>query len=489
MKITIVGLGAGELDQLPFGVYRLLTNNERPLFLRTKCHPVVEQLEHEISSFQSFDDVYEEYQQFEEVYVEIVDQLMQYAKKYEEIVYAVPGHPLVAEKTVQLLLNKQQDGQVEVEVKGGQSFIDDMLTALHVDPIEGFQFVDALDITRQNLTYRQHLFICQVFNQMVASDVKLTLMEELPYDYEVFVVTAAGSKKEVVQKVPLFELDRHVEVNNLTSIYIPPVKDDNILYHQFSMLRSVIRELRGPNGCPWDKKQTHLTLKPYLIEECYELLEAIENEDIDHMIEELGDVLLQIMLHAQIGEDDGLFSIDDVIRELTSKMIRRHPHVFGEVSVENADDVVTNWEAIKVKEKGNVTESILDTVSKTLPSLSKAYKFQKKAAKVGFDWPNVREAWEKVREEIKEFEEEELQASPNKRRIEKEFGDILFALVNIGRFHGIEPEVALSTTNQKFYKRFRYIESKVKECGKSLKDMTLEEMDRYWEEAKRLEEE
>lgn len=488
-KITVVGLGAGDLEQLPFGIYQMLTEKGAPLFLRTKHHPVVEQLAEQIGHYHSFDDIYEKNIQFEQVYEEITIQLITEARKRGHIIYAVPGHPFVAEKTVQLLVEKHQQGEIEVDIKGGQSFIDAMFTSLEIDPIQGFQFVDALDLQRHQLMYKQHIIICQVYDQMVASEVKLTLMEDLPYDYEVVVIAAAGSQYEEKRKVPLYELDRHVQLNNLTSIYIPPVKDEQILYHQFSVLRSVIAELRGPNGCPWDKEQTHETLKAYLIEECYELLEAIDEKDFDHMIEELGDVMLQIMLHSQIGEDDGLFSIDDVIRELTSKMIRRHPHVFSDIDVENSDEVVTNWEAIKKKEKTEKQPSILDSVAKSLPALSKSYKLQKKAAKVGFDWPNVKEAWLKVREELTEFEDELTSTSRNKREIEKEFGDILFALVNIGRFYDIEPEAALTMTNQKFSKRFRYIEEKVRAIGKELKKVSLEEMDQYWEEAKCLEEE
>ncbi|WP_243388450.1 nucleoside triphosphate pyrophosphohydrolase [Bacillus kexueae] len=490
MKIIVIGLGAGDLEQLPFGIYQLLTDHQLPLFLRTKHHPVVEQLSTKLQNAQSFDHVYEMHEQFDDVYEDIVSQLVKLAKDNGEIVYAVPGHPLVAEKTVQLLLKRHHNGEVEVEIKGGQSFIDDMLTAVQIDPIEGFQFVDAIGMQREELSYRQHMFICQVYDHMVASEVKLTLMDDLPYDYPVFIVTAAGSKDEVVKEVPLYELDRHVQINNLTSVYVPPVKEEELLYHQFSSLRSVIAELRGPNGCPWDRKQTHHSLKRYLIEECYELLEAIENEDIDHMIEELGDVLLQIMLHAQIGEDDGLFTIDEVVRSVTSKMIRRHPHVFGEVSVDDAEEVVSNWEEIKKVEKGNQQEeSILDSIASSLPALTKAYKLQKKAAKVGFDWTNVNDAWKKVHEEISEFETEIREGLQDKRKVEKEFGDILFAFINIARFYDIEPETALSTTNHKFLTRFQYIEAKARETGTPLTEMSLEEMDRLWEEAKRLEEE
>lgn len=486
-KITVVGLGAGDLEQLPYGIYQVLKSG-LPLFFRTKDHPVIHDLKGEINHYETFDEIYEVNDRFDDVYNEIVNKLIAEAEKEGHIIYGVPGHPLVAEKTMQMLIEKQKKGEIDVEIKGGQSFLDAMFTSLQIDPIEGFQLIDAHNLQRDHVQYRHHVIICQVYDQMIASEVKLTLMEDLPYDYEVFVVTAAGSHKEKVQQIPLYKLDRFVQLDNLTSVYVPPVKDERLLYHQFSVLRSVISELRGPNGCPWDKKQTHESLKKFLIEECYELLEAIEEQDIDHMVEELGDVLLQIMLHAQIGEDEAVFSIDDVIRGLTEKMIRRHPHVFGDVNVANADEVVENWEQIKKKEKKEQQKSILDSVSKALPSLSKAYHYQRKAAKIGFDWDHVNEAWKKVQEELKEFEQEIKREDKKTLSQKKEFGDLLFALVNIARFYDIEPEEALTMTNHKFYQRFCYIEEMAKYNNRKLEEMTLKEMDSYWEEAKKLEE-
>ena len=330
------------------------------------------------------------------------------------------------------------------------------------------------------------MIIGQVYDSFVASNVKLTFMEKLPFDYEVTIVTAAGSKDERIRKVPLFELDRAAELNNLTSVYIPPVKDDVILYKDFNKLRGIIAELRSPNGCPWDLKQTHESLKKYLIEESYEVIEAIQEKDYDHLIEELGDVLLQVLLHAQIGEDDGYFSIDDVIQGLSSKMVRRHPHVFGDTTAETAEDVVRNWQEIKQVEKGSCNTSILDEVGMSLPNIIRAFELQKKAAKVGFDWPDVAGAWEKVKEEMVEFEEEIAKDHSSESSV-KEFGDILFALVNVARFYDIEPDEALFRTNQKFIHRFHYIEERVRESGKSFKDFTLEELDDFWNEAKKLE--
>ncbi|MEH7335656.1 nucleoside triphosphate pyrophosphohydrolase [Neobacillus drentensis] len=481
-NIEVLGLGAGDLEQLPMGIYKKLLNASH-LFLRTKEHPVVIELEKEGMNYSSFDSVYEKHDQFEAVYQEIARTLLEKAQT-EEIFYAVPGHPLVAEQTVQLLLENGPKQGVEIIIGGGQSFIDALFASLKIDPVDGFQLLDGTMLQASQLNLNQHMMISQVYDQFVASDVKLTLMEKLPDDYEVWIVTAAGSKEEAIEKVPLYELDRNVSLNNLTSVYVPPVKDEQILWKNFSKLREIIAELRGPDGCPWDKEQTHDSLKKYLIEETYEVIEAIDNEDIDHLVEELGDVLLQVMLHAQIGEDDGYFSIDDVIEGLSAKMVRRHPHVFGNVIAENAEQVLQNWEDIKKKEKGDVQSSLLEGVSKSLPNLLQAYELQKKAAKVGFDWQEISPALEKVKEELEEFVNELDGTEEGLKRAKKEFGDLLFAFVNVARFLKIHPEEALFETNEKFKRRFHYVEEMVEKSGRTFEDHTLEELDQYWDEAK-----
>lgn len=481
-KITILGLGAGDLDQLPLGVYKKVLKAGL-VYLRTKEHPVVTELEQEGVQFNSFDYIYEKYDRFEQVYEEISEILLEKAE-HQEITYAVPGHPIVAEQTVQLLLEKGPTKDIEIEFAGGQSFIDAMFQALKIDPIDGFQLLDATTLTRESFNLHQHVIIGQVYDTYVASNVKLTLMERLPDDYQIFVVSAAGSSDEKIDAIALFELDRVVKVNNLTSVYVPPVREEKILYKEFDKLRQVIADLRGPNGCPWDKEQTHSSLKKYLIEESYELIEAIEHDDLDHMIEELGDVLLQVMLHAQIGEDDGYFSIQDVIESITAKMIRRHPHVFGTVEVNGVEDVLTNWNEIKSREKSNEGEiSRLDHIGLSQPSMLRAYELQKCAAKVGFDWQEVEPVWEKVIEELQEFKAEVSGDKPTDDAM-NEFGDLLFAMINLARFYKIHPEEALLATNQKFTNRFRFVEKRVQESGRGFADHTLSELDKYWDEAK-----
>lgn len=476
-KIEIIGLGAGDLEQLSFGIYKKLSHAKEAVYTRTLDHPAVKALQEEGVRFLSFDSIYEAESQFDNVYSSIVSLLLQKAAK-QNVIYTVPGHPMLAEKTVQLLLQQQE---VEVEIVGGHSYLDDLFTALQIDPIEGFQFIDGTSFERDQLNYRNHLIFCQVYDRFIASDVKLTLLEDLPADYPITIVEAAGSKDEAKKTISLEELDHAMDISNLTSIYIPPAPD-NVLHHSFEQLRKVIRILRSPEGCPWDKEQTHETLREYAIEEVYELLDAIDQADDEGIVEELGDVLLQVMLHSQIGEDDGYFTVDDVIRSITNKMIHRHPHVFKDATVDTVDEVYKNWDELKQEEKGNVRKSILDGVAKQLPSLAKAYQLQKKAAKVGFDWENSVDIWAKLDEELNEFKEAVLKNE--NVEMEKEFGDILFVLANLSRYYKINPEVALNRTNAKFQSRFSYIEQQLEKRQIDIQHATLEEMDALWDKAK-----
>ncbi|WP_425348993.1 nucleoside triphosphate pyrophosphohydrolase [Halalkalibacter urbisdiaboli] len=479
--IYVLGLGAGDLNQMPLGLYRHI-QKEPNLYVRTSDHPVLHELKNEGLIFHSFDDIYTEHDQFEDVYKAIVERLLAEAKQ-QSLTYAVPGHPFVAERTIQLLIEHAPAQNVELSFLGGQSFLDAMYTALKIDPIEGCQIVDGTALKRDELELRHHQIIVQVYDAMIASEVKLTLMERLPDDYEVVIATAVGSQKEEITRVPLYELDRVATLNNLTAVYVPPVREEMLLYEEFSQLREVIATLRGPNGCPWDRKQTHKSLKKYLIEETYEVLEAIDEEDDEHLVEELGDVLLQVMLHAQIGEDEGWFSIQDVIRAVTEKMIRRHPHVFGDLTANDADEVLANWEEMKKQEKGvEEQKSQLDSIPVGLPALMAAFELQKKAGKVGFDWDDAAPMWMKLQEELGEFMMEVKQN--DREKMLKELGDILFVIVNLARFYKLDPEEALHSTNQKFKKRFQYIEKDVWAEGKQMADLTLDKLDEKWEQSK-----
>ena len=482
-QLTVIGLGAADFDQLQMGVYKQLKQAKK-LYVRTEDHPVLHDLKEEGVVFSSFDHVYEKHDTFAPVYKEIAALLIEAAKE-EPVMYAVPGHPLVAEQTVQHLIEAANKGQVQLKIEGGQSFLDPIFGALKIDPIEGFQLLDGTSMSMHDINMRQHILIAQVYDAFSASEVKLTLMEKYRDDYPVTIVTAAGSAGEQLTTVPLYELDHVAQLNNLTTVYVPPVTSDEEALRDWTTFRKIIATLRGPNGCPWDQKQTHESLKKYLLEEAHEFLAAIDAEDDYAMIEELGDVLLQVFLHAQIGEDNGYFNLEEVLASISEKMIRRHPHVFGNVSVEDADEVVANWEDIKRAEKGPVQGQLLDGEYRAESSLQTAYNYQKKAAKVGFDWPDVEDAWAKFIEEMKEFQHEMTEGSATTRL--DEFGDVLFTLVNVARFYKISPEEAMLHANEKFARRFGYIEQQVKASGKDFAAFTLEELDSFWNEAKRIE--
>ncbi len=236
--------------------------------------------------------------------------------------------------------------------------------------------------------------------------------------------------------------------------------------------------------CPWDREQTNLSLRPNTIEEVYELADALIAEDDANIRKELGDVLLHVLFYAKIGEEKEAFDIVDVCDALNSKLIFRHPHVFGQVKADDAEAVVKNWEQLKLREKGG-NKTVLAGVPKSLPALVKAFRIQEKASHVGFDWENPEQVWDKVKEEIAEFEKEAKNMDADK--MEAEMGDAFFALVNAARLYGITPENALERTNRKFTRRFNYLEEKVKESGRNIKDLTLREMDSIWEEAKKSE--
>jgi tetrapyrrole methylase family protein / MazG family protein len=256
---------------------------------------------------------------------------------------------------------------------------------------------------------------------------------------------------------------------------------------RFDLLMEIMRKLRAPGGCPWDAEQSHESLKRYLLEEAYEVIEAIDAKDDSHLKEELGDLLLQPVFHAAIAEERDAFTMNDILDAINDKLIRRHPHVFGEEVIESSEAQVENWEKIKKQEKGVQRKSALSGIPPQLPALMQAQKITEKAARVGFDWEHTDQVFAKVMEELHEFEEAML--SGDQKEIESELGDLLFAIVNLGRFLAIDPEEALRKTINRFTKRFSHIEETLYARGKAMQSSTLEEMDLLWEEAKKLERE
>ncbi|MBP3928994.1 MAG: nucleoside triphosphate pyrophosphohydrolase, partial [Peptostreptococcaceae bacterium] len=345
-----------------------------------------------------------------------------------------------------------------------------------------FKLVDAFEIENSYIDVNTSMIITQIYDRFIASNVKLALMDYYDDEQEVCIVKAAGVKNlESKKYVKLYELDRpDNDFDYLTSLYIP--KSEKPMYNTVKDLENIVGELRGEGGCDWDRKQTHESLKTHIVEEAYELVQAIENDDIDEMIEELGDLLLHVVFHSQIGKEDGYFDLREVVNGICNKLVYRHPHVFSNVEVD-MNTYAKTWEDLKKKEKGEttVTEG-LKRIPNSLPALTKANKVQYKAALVGFDWDNIEDVFKKIVEEYKELLDEHKQG--NIKYIKEELGDLLFSIVNLARFLDINPEEALNLTTEKFINRFEYIENSAISNHKNLEDMTLEEMDNLWNEAK-----
>lgn len=477
MTITILGLGSGSVDDLTLKAWRTLEQAET-VYLRTERHPCVPHLPKK-PDYQSFDYLYDSIDAFEDVYETITNTLLEAAKS-DDIVYAVPGDPLVGESTTTRILTAAKVKNIPVEIINGISFIEPMLAQLEIDALDGLQIFDGLEIASMHhppLNPEYPALIGQIYSRDVASNVKLVLMNQYTDDFEVTLIYGAGIETGSIEKLPLYEIDRSYSINHLTSLYVPKLGE----YTSFEAFQEIIAHLRAPEGCPWDRKQTHESLRSYLLEETYEVLEAIDNEDWDSLVGELGDLMLQIVLHTQIATEYGEFYMTDVLDYVNRKMIRRHPHVWGDVNVDgDADQVKLNWEEIKKREQnqnGTVRKSILDSVPKAAPSLMVAMKYQAKAAKVGFDWDDVSGVEAKAREEMAEI----LVESDSTKKAQ-EIADLIFVLVNWLRWLGVDdPETVMREANAKFYRRFTYIEE---HANQDLSEMSLDAMEALWQEAK-----
>jgi len=481
--VKIVGLGPGSRKALSVGALEALHrfSGESTLFLRTERHPVVEELRREGIRFSTFDWVYESADSLDTVYQTIAETLAEKARG-GEIAYAVPGHPMIAERSVELLLRLAAQFGFEVEIVPSPSFVDACMEALRLPIDAGIQLIDAQAAPLPIPNPQLPALIYQIDDRTVASHVKLALLGVLPDETEVTLVKAAGvDGSESVQRMPLYLLDR-TPVDHLTTLYVPPVPLDRRrpLWDDFV---NVVRQLRAPDGCPWDREQTHESLRGYLLEEAYEVVEAINERDMQHLCDELGDVLLQVALHSQMASEAGEFDISHVVEQITRKLIRRHPHVFAGLSVAGADEVLRNWERIKASEDvGQERRSVMDGIPQSMPALMRALEVSKRAVKVGFEWERIEDLWAKLHEEIDELRH--AMASDMPERVSSELGDVLFTVVNLARWMHVDPEEALRTMVERFIVRFRHMENSLAAAGRQLGDVPLEELDRLWEQAK-----
>lgn len=480
--ITLLGLGPGDPQQLTREAWELISTAEE-IYLRTRQHPVVNAIPSSVK-IHSFDDLYENGDTFEEVYQVINQKVLELGRRSQGVIYAVPGHPFVAESTCPEIARLARLEGLALFIVDGLSFIEPTFSALCLDPYPRLTLFDALSLGEAHipvLAPDSPILIAQIYSRLVASEVKSTLTAIYPDNHPVKLVHNAGTKDQIVEDLALFEIDRSINIGLLSSLYVPSLGEGT----SFEAFQEIVAHLRAPNGCPWDREQTHASLRKHLLEESYEAIEAIDSGDFNAMREEFGDLLLQIMLNSEIASEEGEFTVNDVVKGIYDKIIRRHPHVFGEVKVNGVEGVLANWEKLKEGERkgeGGSEKGILDGVPAALPALSQAQEYQDRAARVGFDWNEIEGVLDKVREEI-----EEVKKAETDWELASEIGDLFFILVNLARWKKVDAESALRGTNIKFKKRFGYVEQGAKKQGRNLSDMKLEEMDLLWDEAKRKE--
>jgi len=478
--IILLGLGPGDPGLLTYQAWELLGSIDE-IYLRTRQHPVVDSFPAGLQ-VHSFDDLYERAGSFAEVYAQIVEEVLALGRRAEGVVYAIPGHPFVAEATGPEIARRAQQEDIPVQVVEGLSFLEPALTALGLDPFPHTALVDALELVSAHIPPfppSTPAIIAQIHSQAVASDVKLTLMSLYPDGHPVKLVHAAGTPQTLVESLSLYEIDRSPHIGLLTALYVPPLGPAA----SFEAFQEIIAHLRAPDGCPWDKEQTHQTLRPHLLEEAYEVLAALDAGDTGAMREEFGDLLLQVVLHAQIASDYNEFTMSDVLQGIHTKIVHRHPHVFGDVDLKNVEGVLQNWERLKEAERnanGKSDTGLLDGVALALPALVQAEEYQKRAARVGFDWTEIQGVIDKVREELDEV----FGATVGERRA-AELGDLLFAVVNLARWYGVDAESALRESNARFRSRFAQIEASARAQGRSVSDLSQDEMEVLWQAAKK----
>ncbi len=481
-SIDIVGLGPGDPGLLTRQAWERLASAPE-VYLRTRQHPCVGALPNG-PAYHSFDACYQEHTSFEDVYAEIATRVMALGRRGQGVVYAVPGDPAFGETTVQLIRAQAKAEGIPVRLFAGVSFVEPTCHALGCDPFDGLQIADGT-----LLAGRAHppldpdvpALIVQLYNRQMAAEVKLTLLALYPEEHPARLVIRAGMADQQVRDLPLFEIDRQADLDHLSSLYLPPLERAGSM----SSYQDVVARLRAPDGCPWDREQTHESLRSSLLEETYEVLAALDSGDKDELKEELGDLLLQVLFHAQIATENGDFRLIDSVGYAIEKLVRRHPHVFGDVVADDPDTVLLNWEQIKRQERGEQNDafrSMLASINVALPALAQAMDVQQRVARVGFDWPAIAEVLDKVNEELEELAE----ASDQPAR-EAELGDVLFSMVNVARWYGVDPESALRQANARFRARFGWMETEAHRAGRPLESMTLAEMDALWERAKAME--
>ncbi|MBN1777430.1 MAG: nucleoside triphosphate pyrophosphohydrolase [Clostridiales bacterium] len=476
--ITVVSVSTGAISLLSKDAMEALQSGRR-IILRTEKHAAARWLKDNGIPFESLDALYETAGTFD-AFNQTAAQYVADAAETGEVIYAVADAAM--DSTVGALLERSADGGKPQILPGISHFSRCLAMAqadmqdIRLSSAERFLIAD-------DLNPRLSCFLSELHSQACAGACKIKLMQLLDDQTQVRFFSGDVDGGLQMRTIRLFELDRQERYDHLTAfLYIAQPLEERKRFGTED-LQAVMLRLRSKDGCPWDLEQTHESLLPNLLEESYEFIEAARERDSEHMCEELGDVLLQIVFHAVIAMQCGEFTLRDVTTAVTAKLIERHPHVFGTVKADTASQVLDNWENIKRKQRGiECVADAMDGVSRSLSAAMRAHKVQHKAAKVGFDFPDAKSALEKVKEETGEV----LASLGGGANIEEELGDLLFSVVNVCRLSGVNPDIALYAAAEKFIRRFRGMENHVKSEGKSIGDLTLSEMDVYWVKEKHI---
>lgn len=467
-RVVVVGLGPGDPGLVTDATRRRIDATPRR-WLRTTRHPSARL----VPDAGSFDDLYDSLPTFDEVYAAIVERLVAEAGEHGEVLYAVPGSPLVLERTVALLRGAEG---VEVVVEPAISFLDEVWRALGIDPVEaGVRLVDGHRFAVDAAGVGGPLLVAHTHANWVLSDVKLSV-DEPDDDLPVTLLWHLGLPEERIVPATWGTMDRVVEADHLTTLWVPAMTVP--VATEMARLHGLAHRLR--RECPWDIEQTHASLVRYLLEETYEVVDALDRLDPDdpatddHLVEELGDLLYQVEFHCAIAEQEGRFTLADVARTVHDKLVARHPHVFGDGAAATASEVERSWETIKAAEKGRtgVFEGVVDAA----PSLSLAAKVQQRAARVGFDWPDASGPLDKVAEELTEVRG----AAGDPEAVGAEVGDLLFAVVNVARHMGVDPESSLRSAVLRFRERVEKVGELAAARGRETSSLSPGELDELW---------
>jgi len=477
--INILGLGYGK-NHIITEQTRALFDGSRAIYVRTRNHPAIKNISktHEIITF---DDLFLDPILLSKTSSQISKQIIDMVNGTNKLVYLTPGDPFFGDRISFELAKQGRNLNIQVNYYLIGDQLSTLFSELNKFPSSQFFNIDALELVDQHVppfSPSSDGLISHINSQALAQEIQKVLVSAYPSDHVIQLISPFAENQKKLVPCRLNELAQKEFSNEYNFLFLPALERG----YSFEAFQEIIAHLRAPDGCPWDKEQTHLSLRSHLLEETYELLNAIDNLDKNAMQEEFGDLLLQIVLHAQIASETNAFNMNTIIQGVYSKIVRRHPHVFSDLHFDDTKEVLLNWERLKEKERqknGKGEASLLDGVALTLPGLLQADQYQRRAARVGFDWPDLNGVLDKLNEELLEVNS----ALDDESRAD-EIGDLIFAVVNLARWYKIDPENALRATNEKFRRRFSYIEKQARIAGRSVDELSLEEMENYWQEAK-----